>query len=545
MRLRVGEEPAAIERTALVFEEISCHRLELGVETSSDGSGEAEDELWLNERRLDRREDDSFSLSIGASAGSLRLERRRAGRKIDSMPVVVLPREAKLDAREWLELLEELDAWLPGVTEGDSGARHGRVTGGSEHFEAGALALLELVGPLLGATRAMLAAPRLRHRGVWLDLPMNTIRRVEPATVRWLARTPAATAALQGTVGALGEQPPHVPQFALEPDLDHPANQFVAWLLRKVVLRLTELEAKLAPRGRRFGATEAEVDPRRIDEAAWRAARREAAREGSAVLRQLIRRSFLGRLQHARPTEAALLTMQDDPLYARVHRLCRPFLSPRFRPATGAEADEVPIRPSFELYEVWTFLALGRWLRGHFATASWVERGRDLILKGTGSGAELIGTLPDGVLTLAFNPVFPSYYARTPAAVRYSLSAERRPDLVLAWTPTSGEGRWICLDAKYRVGASKIADSLQSAHVYRDALHWEGLGGRCRAAWLLVPALDTASEPWAAPTFEEQFGFGVTRLTPGAAVEPSFARRVIEHLGLPYAPAPNREAELP
>ncbi len=534
MRLRVGEEPAATDRTALVFEELSSHRLELGAEPEAVAVGVAvDDELWLNERRLERRADGSFHLSLGASAGSFRLERRRAGRPVEAVAVVVLPRAAKLDAREWLELLEELDAWLPGVTEGDSGARHGSVTGGDGRVEAGAVALLELVQPLLGATRALLAAPRIRERGTWLDLPMNTIRRVEPETVRWLARTPVATAALQGTVAALGERPPDVPQFVLEPALDHPANQFVAWLLRQVALRLEALETRLAPRGRRGGTIEAELDPRRVDEAAWRAARCQAAREGSLAVRRLVRRSFLGRLQHARPTEAALLTMQDDPRYARVHRLCRPFLSPRFRPASGRDADEVPIRPSFEIYELWTFLALGRWLRERLPAAErWSERGMQRLCEGHGTGASLVGTLPGGALTLWFNPVFPSYFARAPDSARYSLSSERRPDLVLTWTPASAEGRWICLDAKYRVGDSMIGDALASAHLYRDSLVWEGHGGRCQAAWLLVPKLDDGTRRWSNPAFEARFGFGVAALAPRSPRDEGLFTRMLERLGL-------------
>ena len=144
---------------------------------------------------------------------------------------------------------------------------------------------------------------------------------------------------------------------------------------------------------------------------------------------------------------------------------------------------------------------------------------------GTGGGAVLTGTDGSARAELLFNPTFPSMLHGLPAHGRISLSTERRPDLVLAWT-TPSTRRWVVFDAKYRVGAANLGDAMTSAHIYRDALRWADQGGACAGAWLLSPRRSADADPWFQPAFHVAHGFGALELRPGSPVSPPTAQRL-------------------
>ncbi|HYO56971.1 nuclease domain-containing protein [Archangium sp.] len=104
----------------------------------------------------------------------------------------------------------------------------------------------------------------------------------------------------------------------------------------------------------------------------------------------------------------------------------------------------------------------------------------------------------------------------------------------MTWVPEGGQGRWVCLDAKYRTGAQNVAEAFESAHIYRDALRWQDLGerGRCAGAVLLVPAMDRNTEPWFEKAFRDEHGVGVFCLTPGQRPPDSLMDWFREQLGL-------------
>lgn len=237
----------------------------------------------------------------------------------------------------------------------------------------------------------------------------------------------------------------------------------------------------------------------------------------------------MGDLVPQPPTEAALLVVTDDPLYARVHRVCRPFLSPRFRlDGTGPGA---AVRPSFHLYEVWCFFATQRQLAAALPDWSWSLRGAKnlLALRGTGAGAVWSAEGPTGSLRLLFNPTFASYFQRE-GRDRWSLSGERRPDLVVTFSGEDGVRSWLCLDAKYRAGRKNLGDALSSAHIYRDSLRYEGYGGSCRAAVLLAPARAAEAGEWFGAEFRRRHGMGIEALTPGRADESQLGRWLVDLL---------------
>ena len=453
-----------------------------------------------------------FELPIGHWVGDVALEVHANG-TTHPYRLRIAPRPEKLAPHAWTALLEDLETWLPGVTTGDVPSAHGAAGTRGADAPHVAAALLPLVPALHAAARAIAASPREAVRETWEDVPMRAVRRVDGATIRWLSRT-AAASALHGTVEELGIRPPLVPQRLPHPSLDHPANRYVRWALLRAAARLDACAARLA----------AVDDP-------WCRGRARRAEAGAASLRELVARTFLRAITAAPPTQAALLAVQDDPLYARLHRLVRPFLAPRFELADGLAA---AARPSFTLYELWTFLALKRVLAASLPGATWTRRGLASLAAGTGNGARFTANLPDGaVLRLHFNPTFPGYLAR--GTGRHSLSGERRPDLVVTFE-RGAEKAWVCLDAKYRVRAPNVADALVSLHVYRDSLRWPAYGGPCRAAWILVPAREAACAPWFAPSFHLAHGQGAWRLTPGKPLPHELGAAVLAALGCTSQP---------
>src|SRR5690606_12861614 len=101
------------------------------------------------------------------------------------------------------------------------------------------------------------------------------------------------------------------------------------------------------------------------------------------------------------------------------------------------------------------------------------EVGLNQLLRGTGAGAKCTYRLANGrTVTLEFNPTFRSYWTRNVevnATERFSLSGERRPDLVLTASGGDHESVWLPLDAKYRVKRDALANAFESVHIYRDS----------------------------------------------------------------------------
>ena len=60
----------------------------------------------------------------------------------------------------------------------------------------------------------------------------------------------------------------------------------------------------------------------------------------------------------------------------------------------------------------------------------------------TGAGAECEATGREGRLRIEFNPTFASYLHRKDNP-RWTLSTQRRPDIVVSWLPNEGEGTWL------------------------------------------------------------------------------------------------------
>jgi hypothetical protein len=200
------------------------------------------------------------------------------------------------------------------------------------------------------------------------------------------------------------------------------------------------------------------------------------------------------------------------------------------------KSDSLPaaVRPSFTLYELWCFLAIQRQLERVLPGWNWSSKKLTSILipTGTGTGAQY-KAIDDGgsALTLDFNPKFNGYFNRS-GKPRWSLSGERRPDIIVTLKPQGREGAWLCLDAKYRAGRTNLAAAFQSAHIYRDSLRYDGFGGPCRAAALLAPSNSEDVDEWFSPEFLNRFKTGIWELKPGISSSNELGKWVIKTLGM-------------
>jgi hypothetical protein len=509
------------------------------------------DELWLGLRRLDVTQDRSEArLVCVQTSGDQMLEWVWPGGRGRQL-IHVIPRLEKLTEQAWDTVLSDLDSWLPGVTVGLEGLELGTVTHSGGIVPGLVSALLPLLPRLLRALDGLLEDPRERDVSIHEELRLHQIRRAQADTLRRLATNPLACASISRWSEA-EESPTNVlmPIWLAGTTLDHPANRYVRWALDRIASSLRDASTVLGRQG--------ELSDLDLDTRSWCLVRADACLSAASRIRERVRRSFLRDLEPAPPTEAALLTLADDPLYSRFHRLARRFLTLGFRLQGSTDAMPAPVRPSYTLWELWTFLALGQRLRAVLGGWTWQEHLGNHLLAfcGTATGARIVGLAPNsGRLELSFNETFPSFWASearsqhgavpgeeqeptgfflsSPQARPFSLSSQRRPDIVMRWDPPGGEtGTWMCLDAKYRAGSRNLGDALESAHIYRDALIDPQRGGRPVSCLLLVPSTESACVDWFRTACWDGFGLGAMKLEPGKVEKASGIDWMLERMGV-------------
>lgn len=458
-------------------------------------------DVWCDGVALERTADGDALLDTGHRVGHMRLHWQH-GTLQGVLDIDIDPRPEKLPAELWLQLVEELEAWLPSVTLGFSGVRHGGLTQVGMPKEWLAEAALPLL-PLLETALATLAAHlRQQQKRPLLDRPLRSVRRADRPLVQWLARHPAAAAWMDPWQSDAG-RPPVVPQRIHVDTFDHPCNRYMHWLVQRLASRLFDVAAAF---------------PRAVqdDTGRWHAARAEALRAAAARLGQALARSPLAQVRPQPCVDAALHVVSGDPVYARVHRLARLLLSPHF--ALAEQDLPASIRPSYGLYELWCAFALTRDLQC-LPGFTWEVNGGENLLNpaSSGNGFRVTGTSVAGVLTLRFNHSFANYAARKGKDC-WSLSAARRPDFVVGWQSPRRQA-WVVLDAKYRVG-EQLVEAFDSLHLYRDALRWGSAGGACRAGALLTPARTADAEDHFGHDYQQCFGLAAFELRPGCTTAP-------------------------
>lgn len=423
--------------------------------------------------------------------------------------VSVQPRAEKLSDSVWVSMLQDLEAWLPGISTGAEGGRGGHVGSSGVSAPLIAEALTPLLPTFERAIRALLEQPKQVDVTVIEEVLLHKVRRVDRETLGWVSRHPELHAYLDPWKSMeLTKRQPIVPQRKAVDIIDHQVNRYISWLVRRVerVLRNTAAGLDAVCNSNTMGET-----------AFWCQDRSQNLRQGADQLLRLWRTSFLAAIPREPLTEAALQVVLDEPDYARVHKIGRLFLNPLFQLQRDGQQPPAAVRPSFTIYELWCFLAVGEQLKEQLPTWKWRTSGIKKLSgpSATGAGALHRAVSPTGdIVKVLFNATFAGYFSRSGKS-RWSISGERRPDIIVSCKPHGRDGTWVCLDAKYRVGQSNLADAFSSVHIYRDALRYEGYGGRCKASMLLSPSRSDDTEEWFSGEYLKTYKEGVWELKPG------------------------------
>ena len=401
-------------------------------------------------------------------------------------------------------------------------------------------ALLPLLPVFEKTLGLVLAQPHRVDRERECRVPLRNATRIDRDTVRWLSRHRDAAHWLLANQSTGPE--PLVMQREIVGDLDHAVNRHVCWMMNQVLARLDALHGELLRLVRRYQRGSLN------DTAMWCDERARALAASIARLQAVWRSSSLRRLRPQRAAHAATTTvLLDHPAYARLAQLGRRIASPKFSLERSGDPDEMPaaVRPSFDLYELWTFLWVHQsidrclppgwsWHKGDLSPLRAVEE--------TGRGAYLAARSGDGRQTveIRFNQPFSTVpgqleqvlLGRTPQKplpLYHSLSIKRRPDIVVIGRSTAtSDASWVCLDAKYYQPGG-LGRAMEKLHIYRDSLRLGAGSIPCRAGLILAPKCDRGI--WKQPAFRVRFAMGVWEAEPGAAPSPELGNWLASKLG--------------
>jgi PD-(D/E)XK nuclease superfamily len=217
---------------------------------------------------------------------------------------------------------------------------------------------------------------------------------------------------------------------------------------------------------------------------------------------------------------------RNDPAYRRFYRLWQDI---DLGIAIFGDFLKLPLKRTFELYELWCFLRLVRAGADEFG-ADGVDV-RDLFIRDATGGV----TLASGAVTvsvgggwkLCFKKQYREFWIEPDG--RGSYSRTMVPDVVAAHEPVTNQAaaRLIVLDAKYRIDEG-LNDALSSIHAYSDALVHEADSGTIKgivsAAYLLAPHIPQLHSNYRDtplpgrlfhPEYRTSFRFGAVTLKPG------------------------------
>jgi hypothetical protein len=288
-----------------------------------------------------------------------------------------------------------------------------------------------------------------------------------------------------------------VPSY--ESDLDGAANRCLAALIQGVNRRAEALRLALGEMVQRE-----EIGETRTSLAGRWAVRRTFLNHLSERLRRLMRQPPFAAVTQPEVSAAGLNAISAHPLYARAYGLGWRSIRHGVRAPTSEE--RLWISPTWEIFERWCFVRLGKLLRQACSNLDWRRSEQHE------SRAVSVWHANDNrgnKLELLFQPEFASGGDRRPHQF-WSLSQLRVPDLVLTIESPS-RASFIVLDAKYRQSRSAVLDAMTSAHVYHDALRWGDQ--KADLALLLVPA--SGGAPWLEdPAFHSREGVGVLVFPP-------------------------------
>lgn len=421
----------------------------------------------------------------GFYAGEVMAELATADGEIAAKYVLdVAPDERKLGRDRFQSLLDEIIAEDPGLIVGTEPAT--LLTGVEHTLEDPLVALAQFsrlrtyASGFLAAVREVGRQPRTSMRVARAFEELHRVRRIDVQSVGALARTAAAALLAPPSEleseSATASAPARIDVPVRETTVDCPANRCLLAFIHLVLQRVRSVRTWLSTAHTRVDDSETRTG------LATRAPHRIKVLEAiEAEIWRLTRGAPWRQVARPEITAAGLNALAADPRYARVNQLAWKALRTGIG---GATADErLWLSPTWEVFERWCFVRLARLLRTRLPGYEWTRTSpANALACWQGSrGGESVAVL--------LQPRFPSWDQPT-ASGRTSLSRERYPDIVA--TVTRGTARaFVPLDAKYRQSRTAVLEAMESAHVYRDSLRWDGV--RADVSLLVLPAPSEAS----------------------------------------------------
>jgi PD-(D/E)XK nuclease superfamily len=403
------------------------------------------------------------------------------------------PDARKLGTEEFRAMLDELWAEDPELVVGAEPATMQCGALGESEDPVVALARLRRYVPeLLRAVAALRVRPRTTLRSVRAASQWHHVRTVDRQTAMAAARSTAVALLAADQIEGLDfDRSARLDVPVVEDTVDCAANRAMLYLLRSVHRRTLDVRQKLEERV----AAEDPSETRTGLAARW-PVRKQLLERFDQQLQLLLRQSPFPSVTRAEVSAAGLNAVSADPLYSRAWG--RGWRALR-RGIESESDDRLWLRPSWEIYEGWTFVALRKLLQQALQSWQWRRHSRDLW------GAKY----GDRTLVLELQAKFPS--RDEPTASRRSVSRQRIPDVLIHLSDAQRD-RFVALDAKYRVTRENVLDAMASAHIYQDSLR---IGeARPAASVLLVPAGGGA--PWLeSEAFQSEHRVGVHVMNPG------------------------------
>jgi hypothetical protein len=413
------------------------------------------------------------------------------GRRAALFLLDVAPDANKLGRHELATMVSELLTEDPSLVVGTEPATS--PTGHLSSSEDPWLAFVRLrryAPDFVRAIEPIRSRPRRTLRVRRESAALHQVRRIDRHTVTAILRGPGG--ALLATEDREQTVRPDVrldvPSVA--ESMDAAANRAMLAMVRALHIRSRALLDRLRIEVER----ERESDTRTSLAVRW-PRRRQFLESLIAQLNRIGRQLPFAAVERAEITAAGLTAIAADSTYSRAWS--RGWRALRRGVDATETAERLWLSPSWEIYERWCFLRIGKLLKDRFASWNWSRRTNPHRWEGS-SGERRA--------ELRLQPTFST--CETQAPLRWSLSRERVPDIVLS--VRIGEvTRFLVFDVKYRASRTSILDAMESAHIYQDSLR---IGSRRpEATLLIVPRTESAT--WlASPTFVQAHRVGIHAL---------------------------------
>ncbi len=403
----------------------------------------------------------------------------------------------KLGREHYHELLKDLESRASSCL---YGGRAGvlRTRRGGEKYPPIAF-LTQLSSHIDSLAKSFAAIAQAPHRNLVStrhEAKIHQVRQIDAATVRSVARRPTLVAAIRGVVGARQQERVNVPRR--QHTFNTAPNRIVFGYVNALGRRCEGLrEALLADED--LETLESTRKGRWIDSLSLLQSR----------IDKFSRAQFLDGLKPKSENSGAYIAVARHPTYNRFCRLARQILNPVTMLAIDSE-ELMTLKPSYQLYEYWTFFAVVDVIQSMPLGLSWsadFDLTEGNLFHSLKSKSQFIGAGEDLTIKVVFQANFSS-------GSPYSVTRACKPDIVIEMQrPSWVRSKRIVLDAKYRSSAASVQSGIDDMHVYRDSIRYSRDEPAIESAFIITP-VELKGKIYD-PEFQRTHGIGAVCMSPG------------------------------